>query len=656
MKSPLEAPEKSRSRGTEETNAKSAGRTDSSGGEPQKPTASVIDTSKMSKGKREALELAEASRDPLDDRGSFASNLFVGRYDFARIHPYPEQSAEDRAAGEEFLGNLKKYLRKSIDADEIDRTGEIPQKNIDELFAMGAFGVKIPKQYGGLGLSQVNYGRGAMLLGSWDANLTALISAHQSIGVPQPLLLFGTEEQKQKYLPRVARREISAFALTEWNAGSDPANMSLRADPTEDGSAFILNGEKLWCTNLIKAGVLVVMARTPPKMVGGRERKQITAFIVDVNSPGLEITYRCHFMGLRALYNGIVKFTDVRVPRENLIAREGEGLKVALTTLNTGRLTIPAACVGLSKRLLDICRKWAGERIQWGVPIGQHAAIAGKIAEMAGNVFAMEAMTFLTSSLVDRKAGDLRIETAMCKMWATETTWKIADDAMQVRGGRGYETAQSLAGRGEEPIPVERFLRDCRINLIFEGSSEIMRLFIAREALDPHLKVGGAIFNTQLPVSERAKAVFSSGKFYAGWYPRQWMPGDAGKIDNLHETLRGHVNYSAAASKRLARGLFHAMARFGPKLDREQLLLSRFVGIATELFAISATCSYAQWLLGQGKPADEILSVADYFCRSARMRIDNHFAGTSRNADKRGYNLVQDLLAGKHELLRDGIV
>src|SRR6266487_2569199 len=338
MKSSLEAPDK---QVVEETSAK-----------PQKPApASLIDTSKMSKGKREALELAEASRDPLDERGSFASNLFIGRYDFDRIFPWPEQSAEDREAGKEFLTNLEKYLRENVDADEVDRTGEIPQKNIDELFALGAFGVKIPKQYEGLGLSQVNYGRAAMLLGSWDENLTALVSAHQSIGVPQPLLLLGTDEQKKKYLPRVARREISAFALTEWNAGSDPANMSLRADPAEDGSAFILNGEKLWCTNLIKAGVLVVMAKTAPKIVNGKERKQITAFIVDVDSPGLEIT-----------------------------------------TLNTGRLTIPAACVGLSKRLLEISRKWASERIQWGVPIGQHSAIAGKIAEMAGNTFEMEAM------------------------------------------------------------------------------------------------------------------------------------------------------------------------------------------------------------------------------------------------------------------------
>ena len=600
--------------------------------------------------------MAEAARDPLEDRGSFASNLFVGRYDFNRIYPYPAQSTEDRAAGDGFLQKLESYLREHVDPDEIDRTGEIPPENFKGLSEIGAFGIKVPKKYGGLGLSQSNYGRAAVLMGSWDGNVAALVSAHQSIGVAQPLLLFGTEEQKQKYLPRVAGGEISAFALTETHAGSDPATMSLRAEPSPDGSEFVLNGEKLWCTNGVKAGVLVVMARTPSKMVGGKERKQITAFIVDVDTPGLEIIYRCRFMGLRALYNAVVKFTDVRVPRENIISKEGAGLRVALTTLNTGRLTLPAACVGLSKRLLEISRKWAGERIQWGVPIGKHAAIAGKIAEMAGNVFAMEAMTFFTSSLLDRKAGDLRIETAMCKMWATETTWRIADDAMQVRGGRGYETAQSLAGRGEPPIAVERFLRDCRVNTIFEGSSEIMRLFIAREALDPHLKVGGAIFNTQLPTSERAKAVFSSGKFYAGWYPRQWLLSGAGKIDNLHVTLQRHVDYAARTSKRLARGLFHAMARFGPKLDREQLLLSRFVGIATELFAISTTCSYAQWLLGQGKPVDEVLALADYFCRSAKTRIDHHFAGTMRNVDRRGYQLVQELLDGKHELLRDGIV
>src|SRR5437868_14706888 len=240
MKSPLEAPEKQI---VEETSAK-----------PEKPTSAVIDTSKMSKGQREALELAEASRDPLDDRGSFASNLFVGRYDFERIYPWPAQSAEDRAAGAEFLEKLENYLREHVNADEIDRTGEIPPENFKGLAELGAFGIRVSKQYGGLGLTQTNYGRAAVLLGSWDGNVAALVSAHQSIGVAQPLLLFGTEEQKKKYLPRVASGEISAFALTETHAGSDPATLSLRAEPTPDGSEFILNGEKLWCTNGVKAG------------------------------------------------------------------------------------------------------------------------------------------------------------------------------------------------------------------------------------------------------------------------------------------------------------------------------------------------------------------------------------------------------------------
>src|SRR5246500_524376 len=617
----------------------------------------VIDTSKMSPAQREALELTESAREAVQAERGFAGGLFMGRLNLAGIHPFPTQRAEDRDHGAPFLEQLKEFLKEHVNPDEIDRTGEIAQNVIEDLARLGAFGIKISPEFGGLGLSQTNYCRAGLMLGSYCGNLTALISAHQSIGVPQPLILFGTEEQKRRFLPRVARGEISAFALTEIKVGSDPAKMETKAEPTPDGEAFILNGEKLWCTNGVKAGVIVVMAKTPPKMVNGKPKNQITAFVLDMETPGIEVAHRCRFMGLKALYNGVVRFTNVRVPRENILLAEGKGLRVALTTLNTGRLTLPAACVGLAKRCLAVARKWAGERVQWGAPIGKHAAIAEKLARMAGEIFAMESMVLFAASIVDRdKTADVRLEAALCKLWATERTWEIVNDTMQIRGGRGYETAQSLAARGEEPVPVERFLRDCRINLIFEGSSEIMRLFIAREALDPHLKIGAPMVNSQLQVAERVKAVFTSGKFYAGWYPKQWLPASAGDLDKLHADLRPHLRYAARTSKKLARGLFHAMARFGPKLDREQLLLSRFVGIATELFAISATCSYAQWLLGQGKPVDEILSVADYFCRSAATRIDHHFAGTMRNVDKRGYQLVQELMAGKHELLRDGIV
>ena len=638
--------------------------------------ASVIDTAKMSAGQRAALELTEAAREAAQEP-TFVSGLFMGRFDLAQIRPFPVQSAEDRSHGEPFLKRLEALLREKVDADEIDRTGEIPQLVVEELARLGAFGIKVSLEYGGLGLSQTNYCRAAMLLGSWCGNLTALLSAHQSIGVPQPLILFGTEEQKRKYLPRVARGEISAFALTETGVGSDPAAMQTQAQPTADGNYFILNGEKLWCTNGTKAGVIVVMAKTPPKMIAGKPKDQITAFIVETNWPGVEVTHRCRFMGLRALYNAVMRFTNVRVPRDNVLLAEGKGLRVALTTLNTGRLTLPAACAGLAKRCLEITRRWSGQRVQWGVAIGKHAAIADKLARMAANAFAMESMTLLAASRVDHnKFADIRLEAALCKLWATEKAWDLANDAVQIRGGRGFETAASLKGRGEPPIPVERFLRDSRINAIFEGSSEIMRLFIAREALDPHLKVSAAALNSQLPLSRRLKAAARAAWFYLAWYPKQWLPGlerlkvrssafavgrseSAAPIRPHAPGISRHLRYAARASRKLARSIFHAMLRHGPKLERQQLLLGRFVDIAAELFAITATCLRAERLIqddGDGAEKAELINLADYFCRVSRLRIEEKFGEVRRNADRAGYRLAQQVLAGKHVDLEKGIV
>jgi alkylation response protein AidB-like acyl-CoA dehydrogenase len=616
---------------------------------PEEPR-SAIDTSKMSREQREALEMTEAAREVTRD--GFVSGLFMGRCDFGALHPFPPQGGADREQGGDFLRRLEVFLHEHVDPDEIDRTGEIPPSVFEGLARLGAFGIKIPREYGGLGLSQTNYCRAAMLLGSYCGNLTALLSAHQSIGVPQPLLLFGTEEQKRRWLPRVAAGEVSAFALTEANVGSDPAKMETHAEPAEDGSHFIVNGEKLWCTNSVKAGVIVVMAKTPPR----NGRSQVTAFVVDMDTPGVEVVRRCHFMGLHALYNGIVRFTDVKVPRENILLAEGRGLRVALTTLNTGRLTLPAACAGLSKRCLEISRQWAGARVQWGAAIGKHAAIAEKLARIAAETFAMEAMTLYTASLVDRdKHADVRLEAAMCKLWATERTWEHVNEAMQIRGGRGYETAASLEARGETPVPIERLMRDSRINTIFEGSSEIMRLFIAREALDPHLKVGAPMLNTQLPLGERARAGLKAGVFYAGWYPRQWLPlptRHSGRVKvGIHPRLRGHVRWLAKTSRRLARALFHAMARFGPKLEREQVLLGRFVDIGTELFAVAAACARAE-ALGSRDAAE----LADFFARAARLRIERSFAGISDNTDRAGYQLAQRVLAGDYLWVEAGLL
>jgi alkylation response protein AidB-like acyl-CoA dehydrogenase len=634
---------------------------------PQRPetrpsseeAASVIDTSKMNEGQRAALEMTEAARDLTSEQGSFAGGLFMGRCDLNRVYPFPEQNPTDKDQGDAFLERLESFLREKVNPDQIDRTGEVPQEVIDELGRMGAFGIKVPAQYGGLGLSQTNYSRAAMLLGSYDANLTALISAHQSIGVPQPLILFGTEEQKRKFLPRVARGEISAFALTENGVGSDPATMTTRAVPTADGKYFTINGEKLWCTNGVKAGVIVVMAQTPPKTVNGKEKKQVTAFIVEMDTPGVEVVHRCHFMGLRALYNGVVRFTDVVVPSENIIWGEGKGLRVALSTLNTGRLTLPAGCSGAAKRCIRIVKKWSNSRVQWGAAIGKHAAIADKIARMAANTFAMESMTLLVASMVDRdKKADIRLEAAIAKMWATEEAWRIVDDTMQIRGGRGYETADSLKARGEEPVPVERLMRDCRINTIFEGSSEIMRLFIAREMLDPHLKVSGAVLDSRKPIAERFKAALKAGLFYAGWYPKQWFSFGSGVPAGVHPKLGKHLRYASRTSRRLGRSLFHAMLVNGPKLEREQVLLSRFVEIGAELFAIVATSSRAESLMKScsREQADEVLHLADYFCQSARLRIERNFDGLSKNTDHIGYKLAQTVLKSHIKCLEEGIV
>ncbi|MBB5351033.1 hypothetical protein HNR46_001267 [Haloferula luteola] len=597
--------------------------------------STLIDTSRMNEGQRAALELAESSRDPRELTG-LAASIFNGTPDFRLLFPFPAQPDKDRDAGDAFLGPLQTFLETQTDPDRIDRDGEIPDEVIDGLAQLGAFGIKIPTQYGGLGLSQTNYSRAAKILGGHCGNLTALLSAHQSIGLPQPLLVFGTEAQKRKYLPRCAAGSISAFALTEKDVGSDPARMKTEATFVGDG--WVLNGEKLWCTNVLKADALIVMARTPT----AEKPHGTTAFIVEMNQPGVEIVTRCRFMGLKALYNGVVRFTQVKVPNENVVGGVGKGLKVALTTLNTGRLTLPAACSGMLERCLSIALEWSGTREQWGQKIGNHAAIGGKLADLAADAFATESLVLFTSALVDRESSaDIRMEAAIAKLWGTEAAWRGIDATMQIKGGRGYETADSLHHRGEKADPIERPLRDCRINTIFEGSTEIMHLFIAREALDPHLRRGAAALDTRKSTSERARAAVSAGLHYAAWYPLKWLPRPLASRQlpsDLHPQLRHSLLQTASLSRRLARSIFHAMAHFGPKLESQQLLLGRLVDTAAELLVMSLSIARAHHL-GDSRSRQ----IAHYLSRRGAHRCHQWLAG--KDPDQVRLQLARSLLS-----------
>jgi len=598
---------------------------------------------------RESLKVAEASRQQEWHQPSFMRELFLGNFRLDLVHPYPLPGAE-RPEFTAYYEEMKRFLREDVDSVEIDATGEYPEPVIEHLRKMGAFGMKIPKEYGGLGFTNREYQKVMQLLGSVDGNIVALLSAHQSIGVPQPLKLFGSPELKKKYLPRCARGEISAFALTEPNVGSDPARLSTTAEKSADGTAYVLNGTKLWCTNGTIAKLLVVMAVDP-------KTRKISAFVVETAWAGVKVEHRSHFMGLRALANGVISFKDVVVPVENLIGQEGRGLKIALTTLNDGRLSIPNGSVGTAKLCLQICRKWASERVQWGKPVGKHEAIAHKISSMAAHTFAMEAIAALATEMADRGGYDIRLEAAAAKEWNTDRTWEIVDDTMQIRGGRGYETEKSLKERGEQPIGVERMMRDYRINKIFEGSSEIMHLFMAREMVDKHLQVAGAMIDPDKPMSAKLAALPKMGAFYAGWYPTRWLGWGRWPRYSEFGALATHLRFVERSARKLARASFHGMLRYQARLQNKQAFLFRLVDVANELFAMSATVARARALAETQWPeAAEARHLADLFCRISRRRVQRLFDALWDNDDVQLYRAGVDVLDGRHEWLEKGIL
>src|SRR4051794_24881818 len=603
----------------------------------------------------QSKQIAEESRDTTWEKESFGKELFLGNLRLDVIHPQPEPDPAAVEKGEAFLERLRTFLSEHVDPLQIERDAKIPEEVVDGLKDIGALGMKIPESYGGLGLTLVYYNKALGLAGNFHSALTALLSAHQSIGVAGPLPPVGAEEQKQQWLPRVAKTDISAFLLTEPDVGSDPARMSTTAVPTDDGSGYVLNGTKLWATNGAWADVVVVMAAVP-KSDG--HRGGITAFVCPYDLDGIEVQRRNQFMGLRGIENSLTTFTDVVVPKENVIGGVGQGLKIALSTLNTGRLALPGICAASSKYALKIAREWSAERKQWGKPIGKHDPVAQKLAFIAGTAFGLEAMVDVCSRLADEARHDIRIEAAIAKLYASELGWQVMDELVQVRGGRGYETAASLAARGEKPVPVEQMLRDMRINRIFEGSTEIMHLLIAREAVDQHLSVAGDILDSKTAAGDKAKAALNAGKFYATWFPKLTVGAGQrpGSFDEFGP-LAPHLRYAERASRKLARSTFYLMGRHQARLEQKGALLGRIVDIGAEIFAIAAACTYASTLeKNDAAHRDEIFELAGLFCQQARRRAEHKFDQLWANDDDAQYATAQRILDGTFEFFEADLV
>lgn len=551
----------------------------------------------------------------------FATGLFLGRVtpDLLTLPDGDPQRLDPRE--ERFLSRLSDFCEEKVNSAAIERDDRIPDDVIEGLKDIGALSIKIPRQYGGLGLSSLCYLRALMITSTTHPALSELLAAHQAIGLAQPITLFGTEEQRHAFLPRCVR-EISAFALTEPDIGNDPFRMHTTAVYDQASDSYALDGVKVWTTNGVIADILVVMALVPSSDGG---TGGMTAFIVEADSPGVTVEHRSSFLGLRGLENGCIRLHQVVVPARNRIGAEGEGLTIALAAQDTGRLSLPAVCAAAAKWSLKIARQWSAARVQFDRPIGQHDAIAGKLSFIAATAFALEAMVEVIGRRAERGDTDTRLDAELAKLFASEQVCAVADELVQIRGGRGYETADSAVGRGERGIPVEQLLRDVRVGRIFDGSSEALRAFLAHDVIELHRSEA----TTQEGHSTRNRARHGGG------------------------ALDTHIEFVDRTSRRLADELALIARGAATALDERQRFLGRIVDIGAELYAMSASCVYAEALdAGGGIP----IGLADAFCRQARLRVTELLDRLSDNTDEADRDIAREVLDGRFVWLEDGVV
>ncbi|HEU5408816.1 MAG TPA: acyl-CoA dehydrogenase family protein [Nitrospira sp.] len=608
-----------------------------------------------------SLAVAEASRDRTPYSG-FLAGLFEGavRRDLFRSQSIPPL----RDTAKEFLEHLRLLLIEKVDPESIDREGEVGEDVLAALKDIGAFGLKIPSIYGGLGLTQSEYHRVATLLGSHDAATTVLISAHNSIGAAEPVKLIGNREQQQRLLPRLARGDISGFALTEKGAGCDIWDLRSYAIPVREDGVLVgyrLTGDKLYTTNAPRrhneflASLLVVIAQIvhhPDEVTRPKSERRFGAFVVDTRTPGCHCT-RLHYMGVRGIYNGAVRFDNVFVQAADRLGDEGEGLRRALESLTVGRLTLPAACLGNLKQCLWLARLRAQQRIQYDRPIGEHTDIGSKIVRMASRTLALEALVTITGIWADAKI-DVRLESAAVKILATEWLLESVLDLFRIYGGRGFETSESLRLHGDPPVPIERMVRDALINVIWEGTNGILTLWIGREGLAEYVSQGNAFLEFQIGEMAQALPFFAkvAGRSFKrlpriGGWPASASP------ESVWE------RFVTKKSRELARKALWAVARHRQGLARKQLLMTHLVKAGMQLFAVESLVWYASQRQASWNHqlADGLVQ---HFCSQVEDQFNPRPLLSLRRSlwqdDSHVFRLAQDILAGKAEWLEEGIL
>lgn len=615
------------------------------------------------------LERIEEARERISGL-SFMAGLYEGRPDFDLLLP-PEEPADERATGEAYCRTIQSYLTTEVDPAEIERTAKIPDYVLKGLFKLGAFGMKIPKEYGGLGFSYVNYGRVLTLIASWSNILALTVAVPQSIGIAIPILLFGNEQQKRTYLSRVAQEDISAFALTEPITGSDAANIATSAVLDATGRTFVVNGEKLWCTNGPIARYVTLIARVPARR-GQQNGKPVwipvpegyeaedrvhTAFILDMTSPGVEIRQRCQFEGCRGIENAHMVFRDVHIPADNVIGEIGNGLKYALTILNVGRaISIPALCLGMAKQAWQPTLDRMHARYTFQKPLAERQTQQMRIGRMAATLFAMEAMANLVWHLADHKRYDIRIEAAIAKMFCSEETIRFLKDAQIIFGGMGYETADSKQYRGEPAFGIEQLVRDAEMARIGEGATDILRPYVAREGLNTHLERARNYFDERVTGLRRLIEIGHLLRFYIRWYARQWTRRSVpSRPEFQHPRVRPKLAFVERASRRLARAIIYALLFHRQALRDDQGRQNRIEAVGEDLLIIAATALYAE-RRERTAGKSEIWDLAEEVFREAKQRIEQNIRELIRNRDALVTVVGRRALSGKYPSLSDGII